>query len=164
MWHNTAVGKWAAARLIMFAILLFAPTACAPNYRALTNEASALGAACNQAAAQFAVTLTPLARRDVLSQLTALNDALIQTAGYERKARRTNSVDLIDANRAFLETGRAWGNCSLEYNKVLVAIGERDAARHNYQGLLSRLTFPQFVAERRQIQLALDELDGAKNP
>ena len=161
MWHNTAVGKWAAARLIVFAFLLFAPTACAPNYRALTNEASALGAACIQAAAQFAVTLTPEARREVLNQLTALNDALIETAGYEREARRINSVDLIDANRAFLETGRAWGNCSLEYNKVLVAIGERDAARHNYLGLLSRLTFPQFVAERRQIQLALDELDGA---
>ncbi len=155
------MGKWAAARLIVFAFLLFAPTACAPNYRALTNEASALGAACIQAAAQFAVTLTPEARREVLNQLTALNDALIETAGYEREARRTNSVDLIDANRAFLETGRAWGNCSLEYNKVLVAIGERDAARHNYLGLLSRLTFPQFVAERRQIQLALDELDGA---
>ncbi len=161
MWHNTAVGKWAAARLIVFAFLLFAPTACAPNYRALTNEASALGAACIQAAAQFAVTLTPEARREVLNQLTALNDALIETAGYEREARRTNSVDLIDANRAFLETGRAWGICSLEYNKVLVAIGERDAARHNYLGLLSRLTFPPFVAERRQIQLALDELDGA---
>ena len=155
------MGKWAAARLIVFAFLLFAPTACAPNYRALTNEASALGAACIQAAAQFAVTLTPEARREVLNQLTALNDALIETAGYEREARRTNSVDLIDANRAFLETGRAWGICSLEYNKVLVAIGERDAARHNYLGLLSRLTFPQFVAERRQIQLALDELDGA---
>jgi len=119
------VGKWAAARLIVFAFLLFAPTACAPNYRALTNEASALGAACIQAAAQFAVTLTPEARREVLNQLTALNDALIETAGYEREARRTNSVDLIDANRAFLETGRAWGICSLEYNKVLVAIGER---------------------------------------
>ena len=115
------------------------------------------------ATAQFAVTLTPEARREVLNQLTALNDALIETAGYEREARRTNSVDLIDANRAFLETGRAWGICSLEYNKVLVAIGERDAARHNYLGLLSRLTFPQFVAERRQIQLALDELDGAKS-
>jgi len=163
LWHNTAVGKWAAARLIAFAFLLCASTACAPNYRALTNEASALGAACNQATAQFAVTLTPEARREVLSQLTALNDALIETAGYEREARRTNSVDLIDANRAFLETGRAWGSCSLEYNKVLVGIGERDAARHNYQGLLSRLTAPQFVAERRQIQQALDELDGAKS-
>ena len=152
MWHNTAVGKWAAARLIAFAFLLCASTACAPNYRALTNEASALGTACNQATAQFAVTLTTEARREVLSQLTALNDALIETAGYEREARRTNSVDLIDANRAFMETGRAWGSCSLEYNKVLVAIGERDAARHNYQ----------FVAERRQIQQALDELDGTQ--
>ena len=132
-----------------------------PNYRAFTKQADSLGAVCNQAAAQFIVTPTMEARREVLSKLKELNDALIRTAGYEREARRTNSVDLIDANRAFLETGRAWGSCSIEYNRALVAIGERDSARHNYQGLLSRLAAPQFVAERRQIQQALDELDGA---
>jgi len=132
-----------------------------PNYRAFTKQADSLGAVCNQAAAQFIVTPTMEARREVLSKLKDLNDALIRTAGYEREARRTNSVDLIDANRAFLETGRAWGSCSIEYNRVLVAIGERDTARHNYQGLLARLAAPQFVAERRQIQQALDELDGA---
>ena len=132
-----------------------------PNYRAFTKQADSLGAVCNQAAAQFIVTPTMEARREVLSKLKDLNDALIRTAGYEREARRTNSVDLIDANRAFLETGRAWGSCSIEYNRALVAIGERDTARHNYQGLLSRLAAPQFVAERRQIQQALDELDGA---
>ena len=137
-----------------------AQTACMPNYRAFTKQADSLGAACNQAAAQFIVTPTTEARREVLSKLKDLNDALIRTAGYEREARRTNSVDLIDANRAFLETGRAWGSCSIEYNRVLVAIGERDT-RHNYQGLLARLAAPQFVAERRQIQQALDELDGA---
>jgi len=152
-----------AARLIALAFLLVAPTACMPNYRAFMKQADSLGAACNQAAAQFAVTPTTEARQEALSKLKDLNDALIKTAGYEREARRTNSVDLIDANRAFLETGRAWGNCSLEYNRVLVAIGERDTARHNYQGLLSRLTAPQFVAERRQIQQALDELDGAQS-
>ena len=43
--------------------------------------------------------------------------------------------------------------------RTLVAIGEVDAARYNYQGLLSRLTGPQFVSERRQIQAALQELD-----
>ena len=138
-----------------------AQTACMPNYRAFTKQADSLGAVCNQAAAQFIVTPTMEARREVLSKLKDLNDALIRTAGYEREARRTNSVDLIDANRAFLETGRAWGSCSIEYNRALVAIGERDSARHNYQGLLSRLAAPQFVAERRQIQQALDELDGA---
>ena len=152
-----------AARLIALTFLLCALPACAPSYRTFMKQADSLGAACNQAAAQFAFTLTPEARREVLSKLNALNDALITTAGYEREARRTNSVDLIDANRAFLETGRAWVSCSLEYNRVLVAIGERDAARHNYQGLLSRLTAPQFVAERRQIQQALDDLDGAKS-
>jgi hypothetical protein len=131
-----------------------------PNYHAFTKQADSLGATCNQAAAQFAVTPTTEARQEVLGKLKDLNDALIKTARYEREARRTNSVDLIDANRAFLETGRAWGSCSLEYNRVLVAIGERDNARHNYQGLLSRLTDPQFVSERRQIQQALDELDG----
>src|SRR3989454_8948051 len=66
--HNAAVGKGSAARLIAFAFLLCAPTACAPNYRALTNEASALGAACNQATAQFAVTLTPEARREEIGR------------------------------------------------------------------------------------------------
>ena len=152
-----------AARLIALAFLLVAPTACMPNYRAFMKQADSLGAACNQAAAQLAVTPTTEARQEALSKLKDLNDALIKTAGYEREARRTNSVDLIDANRAFLETGRAWGSCSLEYNRVLVAIGERDTARHNYQGLLSRLTAPQFVAERRQIQQALDELDSAQS-
>ncbi len=106
---------------------------------------------------------TAEARRQVLTRLKDLNDALIETARHEREARRTNSVDLIDANRAFLEMGRAWGACSLNYNKVLVATGEHDAARHNYQGLLARLTGPQFVAERRQIQEALDELASMKS-
>ncbi len=157
------MGSLPAARLIALTLLLCALPACAPSYHTFTKQADSLGAACNQAVAQFAATLTPEARREVLSKLNVLNDALIKTAGYEGEARRTNSVDLIDANRAFLETGRAWGSCSLEYNRALVAIGERDAARHNYQGLLSRLTGPQFVAERRQIQQALDELDGAKS-
>jgi hypothetical protein len=139
-------------------------TACAPNYRDLMQHADSLGAACTQAAAQFAVTAAMEARQEVLSRLKELNDALIKTAGYEREARHTNSVDLIDANRAFRETGRAWGSCSLEYNRVLVAIGERDAARYNYEGLLSRLNAPQFAAERRQVQEALAELDGAKSP
>jgi len=157
------VGSLPAARLIALTFLLCALPACAPSYHTFTKQADSLGAACNQDVALFAATLTPEARREVLSKLNALNDALIKTAGYEREARRTNSVDLIDANRAFLETGRAWVICSLEYNRSLVAIGERDAARHNYQGLLSRLTTPQFVAERRQVQQALDELDGAKS-
>ena len=68
MWHNTGMGGLPAARLIVFAFLLVAPTACAPNYRALTNEAGALGAACTQAATQFSVTLTTEARREVLSR------------------------------------------------------------------------------------------------
>ena len=158
------MGSLPAARFIALAFLLLALTACTPNYRALTQQADSLGAACTQAAAQFAVTPTTESRQEVLGKLKDLNDALIKTAGYERKARRTNSVDLIDANRAFRETGRAWGSCSLEYNRVLVAIGERDAARYNYEGLLSRLNAPQFVAERRHVQEALDELDGAKSP
>ena len=158
------MGSLPAVRLIALAVLLAAPTACTPNYRVLTQQVDSLSAACTQAAAQFAVTPTTESRQEVLGKLKDLNDALIKTAGYERKARRTNSVDLIDANRAFRETGRAWGSCSLEYNRVLVAVGERDTARHNYQGLLSRLTAPQFVAERRQIQQALDELDSAKSP
>jgi hypothetical protein len=44
-----------------------------------------------------------------------------------------------------------------------VAIGEREAARHNYQGLLARLTGPQFVAERRLVQAALNELESASS-
>ncbi len=40
-----------------------------------------------------------------------------------------------------------------------MAIGEVDTARYNYQGLLDRLTGPQFVSERRQIQTALRELE-----
>lgn len=128
------------------------------NYRALTKQSAARGTACNQAAARFAAAPSGEARRDVLERLKELNGALIETAGYAQEARRENSVDLIDANRAFLETGRAWANCSLQYNTVLVVIGERDAARHNYTGLLARLEGPHFVAERRRIQAALDEL------
>lgn len=130
----------------------------APNFRALTKQAAARGTACDQAAARFAAAPGGEMRRDVLGRLRELNEALIETAGYAQEARRENSVDLIDANRAFLETGRAWTNCSLKYNKVLAAIGERDAARHNYTGLLARLEGTQFVAERRRIQAALDEL------
>ncbi len=120
-----------------------------------------MSAACDQAVTRFAAAPGGETRRDVLGQLKELNMALIEAAGYEKEARRTNSVDLIDANRAFLETGRAWSNCSLKYNKVLMAIGEREAARHNYQGLLARLTGPQFVAERRLVQAALNELGPA---
>ena len=136
--------------------------ACAPatpNLRAFTKQASSLGAACNQAAVRFSGAPGGETRQEVLGRLKELNAALIETAGYEQGARRANSVDLIDANRAFLETGRAWANCSLKYNKTLVTIGERDAARHNYAGLLVRLDGPQFAAERRRIQAALDELD-----
>ena len=141
---------------------LFVVTACTttePNLRALMKQAIARGAACNEAAARFAAAPAVETRREVLGKLRELNDALIDTAEYEREARRVNSVELIDANRAFLETGRAWGRCSLEYNKVLVAIGERRSARQNYQGVLARLTAPQFAAERRQIQAALATLD-----
>lgn len=143
--------------------LLVALTGCAttlpaPNFRALTKQSAARGTACNQAAARFAAAPSGEARRDVLERLKELNGALIETAGYAQEARREHSVDLIDANRAFLETGRAWANCSLQYNTVLVVIGERDAARHNYTGLLARLEGPHFVAERRRIQAALDEL------
>lgn len=127
-----------------------------PNLRALTKQSAARGAACDQAAVRFAAAPAGETRQEVLRQLKELNAAVIETAGYEREARLTNSEDLIDANRAFLETGRAWANCSLKYNKVLVAIGERDTARHNYEGVLARLTGPQFVAERRRIQAALD--------
>lgn len=144
-------------------MLLVAVAACtvirpAPNYRALTKQAAARGVACDQAVARLAAAPGGETRQDVLGQLKELNKALIETAGYEQEARRENSVDLIDANRAFLETGRAWTNCSLKYNRVLAAIGERDTARHNYTGLLARLEGPQFVAERRRIQAALDEL------
>ena len=146
-------------RLLTLGVVLLELTACAPSLPALTKQAVTFGAACDQAAARFAAAPGGETRQDVLGQLKELNAALIETAGYEKAARRTNSVDLIDANRAFLETGRAWANCSLKYNKVLVAIGERDAARHNYVGLLPRLEGPQFIAERRRIQAALDELD-----
>ena len=144
-------------------MLTVALTACAsilsvPNYRALTKHAAARGAACGQAVARFAAAPGGEMRQDVLERLKELNVVLIETAGYAQEARRENSVDLIDANRTFLETGRAWANCSLKYNVVLAAIGERDAARHNYVGLLARLEGPQFVAERRRIQAALDEL------
>jgi len=141
----------------LLAVTSCAPTA--PNLRALTKQASAVGSACHQSAARFAAAPTREARQEVLGKLTELNEALIQAAEYEHEARRSNSVDLVDANRAFLEAGRAWGRCSLQYNRVLVAIGERKAARQNYQGLLARLTGPQFVAERRQVQTALEELD-----
>ncbi|MBI3809283.1 MAG: hypothetical protein HY284_02340 [Nitrospirae bacterium] len=143
----------------LFLLVLAACAPTAPNLRALTKQAGSLGAACNQAAARFVVTPTVEARREVLGKLKDLNEALVKTAEYEKEARRANSVDLIDANRAFLETGRAWTSCSLKYNKVLVAIGDRDVARHNYMGLLVRLTGPQFGAERRRIQAALDELN-----
>lgn len=145
--------------LVLLALASCAPTA--PNLRALTKQAGSLGAACSQAASRFVVTPTAEARREVLGKLKDLNEALVKTAGYEQEARRTNSVDLIDANRAFLETGRAWTSCSLKYNKVLMAAGEHEAARHNYQGLLARLTGPQFVAERHLVQAALNELGPA---
>ena len=135
---------------------------CAPpaeNYRTLTKQAGTLGAACNEAAVRFAAEPTKEMRREVLAKLKELNAALIEAAGHEREARRSNSVDLVDANRAFHETGRAWGGCSLKYNRTLVAIGEVDAARYNYQGLLNRLAGPQFVSERRQIQAALQEIE-----
>jgi len=143
---------------------LVAVAACAPagpNLRALAKQSAVRGVACDQAVARFAAAPGGGTRQDVLGQLKELNAALIETAGYEKEARRTNSEDLIDANRAFLETGRAWANCSLKYNKVLVAIGGREAARNNYQGLLARLTGPQFVAERRLVQAALNELGPA---
>lgn len=148
---------------LVIAVLAAVLTACAgilpgPSYRTLAKRGDSLGTACSQAAAQFSVTPTAETRREVLGRLTILNDALIETAGYEQEARRTNSVDLIDANRAFLETGRAWASCSLQYNAALVAIGERDTARRNYAGLLARLEGPQFVPERRRIQAALEEL------
>ena len=141
---------------------LFVVTSCATtalNMRAVTKQASALGVACNQSALRFAASPAAEARQDALRRLKELNDTLIETAEYEREARRVNSVELIDANRAFLEAGRAWGDCSLKYNKVLVAIGEHQAARRNYEGVFARLTGPQFAAERRQIQAALAELD-----
>lgn len=149
----------AVYRLLPLGVVLLGLTACAPNLPALTKQAVAFGATCDQAAARFAAVPGAETRQNVLDQLKELNAALIETAGYEQNARRANSVDLIDANRAFLETGRAWGACSLTYNRALVALGERAAARHNYQGLLARLTGPQFVAERRRIQAALDELN-----
>lgn len=141
------------------ALAACASTLSAPNYRTLTKQSAVRGAVCSQAVARFADAPHGETRQAALGQLKELNAALIETAGYEREARRTNSVDLIDANRAFLETGRAWAACSLKYNAVLVAIGERDAARHNYAGLLARLDGPQFAAERRRIQAALEELD-----
>jgi hypothetical protein len=123
------------------------------------KRATTLSAACNQAAARFAAAPIRETRLEVLGRLKELNAAMVETAEFEREARRSNSVDLVDANRAFLETGRAWGSCSLQYNRTLVAIGEVDAARYNYQGLLNRLAGPQFVSERRQIQAALHELE-----
>lgn len=150
-------------RLLTLGVVLLELTACAPSLPALTKQAVTFGAACDQAAARFAAAPGGETRQDVLGQLKELNAALIETARYEKEARRTNSVDLIDANRAFLETGRAWGTCSLQYNRALVAIGEREAARHNYQGLLARLTGPQFVAERRLVQAALNELESASS-
>ena len=157
------VKPYSFAFLISVALLI-ALAACASspptaNYRVFTKQAAARGAACDQAAARFTAAPGGETRQEVLGRLKELNAALIETSGYEQEARRANSVDLIDANRAFLETGRAWANCSIKYNRVLAAIGERDAAWHNYAGLLARLGGPQFVAERRRIQTALDELD-----
>ena len=157
-----------AAHFLLYGFLLLALMSCAPtpptgstepNLRAFTKQAATLGAACEQAVARFVAAPGGEARQEVLGQLKELNAALVETSGHEREARRTNSVDLVDANRAFLETGRAWANCSLQYNQALVVIGDRDAARHNYAGLLTRLAGPQFVAERRRIQAALDVLD-----
>jgi hypothetical protein len=158
-----------AAHFLLYGFLLLALMSCAPtppigsttgpNLRALTKQAISLGTACDTAAARFAAAPTKEMRREVLARLKELNAALIEAAGYEREARRSNSVDLVDANRAFHETGRAWGGCSLKYNRTLMAIGEVDTARYNYQGLLDRLTGPQFVSERRQIQTALRELE-----
>ncbi len=127
----------------------------------MTKQAQSLGAVCDEAAARFAATPGAQTRRETLGRIKELNAALMETAGYERDARRANSPDMVDANRAFLETGRAWANCSLQYNRTLVTIGDRDAARHNYAGLLSRLAGPQFVSERRKVQAALDELGPA---
>lgn len=150
------------SRLLMYGFLLWGLAACAPSPRVLTEQAVSLGTACEQAVARFAAAPSRERRQNVLGQLRELNAVLIEAAEYEQQARRSNSIDLPDANRAFLETGRAWGACSLRYNKVLVAIGERGTARHNYQGLLARLTGPQFIAERHQIQAALDALERAE--
>lgn len=129
-----------------------------PDLVALTKQAAALGADCNQSVERFAVTPGDKPRQEVLVRLKTLNSMLSETAEYEREARQMNSVDLINANRAFLEAGRAWGLCSLEYNKVLVAMGERKAARYNYNGILARLTGPQFVPITRRVQAAMQEL------
>lgn len=129
-----------------------------PDLVALTKQAATLGTDCNQSVERFAGTPGDRPRHDVLVKLKALNNVLSETAEYEREARQMNSVDLINANRAFLEAGRAWGLCSLEYNKVLVTIGEHKAARHNYSGILARLTGPQFVPITRKVQAAMQEL------
>jgi hypothetical protein len=130
----------------------------APDLVALTKQVAALGGDCKQSVERFAETPSDKPRREVLVKLKALNGVLNETAQYEREARQMNSVDLINANRAFLEAGRAWGICSLEYNRVLVTIGERKAARYNYNGILARLNGPQFVPITRKVQAAMQEL------
>jgi len=129
-----------------------------PDLMALTKQAAALGTDCNESVERFAGTPSDKPRQEVLVKLKALNSVLSKTAEHEREARQMNSVDLINANRAFLEAGRAWGLCSLSYNKVLVTIGERKAARYNYNGILTRLTGPQFVPITRKVQAAMQEL------
>jgi hypothetical protein len=129
-----------------------------PDLVAITKQASAMGADCNQSVERFAVTPSDKPRHEVLVKLKALNSMLSETAEYEREARQINSVELINANRAFLEAGRAWGLCSLEYNRVLVTIGERKAARYNYNGILVRLTGPQFAPITRKVRVAMQEL------
>ena len=153
------------ARGIGFLLLVLASCApsvpnlgSAPNLSGLTKQAVRLGADCNQSARRFAAAPTDKARQEVLGKLGALNSVLGETAEYEREARLANAVDLIKANRAFLESGRAWGLCSLEYNEVLVAVGDRETARYNYEGLLARLTGPQFVPITRKVRAALEEL------
>lgn len=148
--------------LLAFGFFVLGLTSCAPSLPTLTTQATSLGTACDHAVERFATTPTKALRQDVLDRLKALNAALIETAEHEQQARRFNSVDLPDANRALLETGTAWGTCSLRYNGVLVAIGERDAARYNYRGLLERLTGPQFTPITRKIRAALAALNGSR--
>ena len=149
-------------RIGFFLLVVASCAPSAPNLRALTKQAAALGADCNQSVARFAAAPTDKTRQEVLGKLKALNTALSETSEYEREARQANAVDLINANRAFLETGRAWGVCSLAYNEVLVAVGEREAAKYNYRGLLARLTGPQFVPITREVRAAMEELRSSE--
>ena len=145
--------------LLCLLLLSCATTTKAPDPRVLTKQVAALAVECHQAVENFSESPTlDKRRREVLQKLKALNSALSDSAEYEREARSANSVDLVNANRAFWEAGQAWGNCSLEYNQVLVAVGEREAADFNYQGLLARLTGPQFFPITRKVRAAREEL------